>query len=98
MSDRVPVRVQQDPFPDDWGVERLEPFVEENFVILTSRVEIDGFQQRRYLERNWIKLCTRNARISVVKTYVAHMLKHSICCTFTASCVVVVVVVVVFQF
>ena len=29
---------------------------------------------------------------SVVKTYVAHMLKHSICCTFTASCVVVVVV------
>ena len=44
MSDRVPVRVQQDPFPDDWGVERLEPFVEENFVILTSRVEIDGLQ------------------------------------------------------
>ena len=32
--------------------------------------------------------------LSVVKTYVAHMLKHSICCTFTASCVVVVVVVV----
>ena len=32
--------------------------------------------------------------VSVVKTYVAHMLKHSICCTFTASCVVVVVVVV----
>ena len=34
------------------------------------------------------------ANTSVVKTYVAHMLKHSICCTFTASCVVVVVVVV----
>ena len=66
MSDRVPVRVQQDPFQDDWGVERLEPFVEENFVILTSRVEINGFQQRRYLEKNWSKLCTRNARIIIL--------------------------------
>ena len=30
--------------------------------------------------------------LSVVKTYVAHMLKHSTCCTFTASGVVVVVI------
>ena len=44
MSDRVAVRVQQDPFQDHWGVQWLEPFVEENFVILTSRVEIDGLQ------------------------------------------------------
>ena len=45
----------------------------------------------------WLTLPATNlVENSVVKTYVTYMSKHSICCTFMASCVVVVVVVAIF--
>ena len=66
MSGRVPPRVHLDPFGDDDPFEKLEPFHEENFVIITSTEEIDALQQRRYLERNWSKLVTSNARIPIL--------------------------------
>ena len=72
-----------------------------NPVISRLKVQL-GLEEDRV--EQWLQDCiqarlalteqsTSSTGTSVVKTYVAHMPKHSICCTFMVSCVVVVVVI-----
>ena len=64
MSGSGPLRVSNS-FHDE-VFERVEKFSEKNFVIVTSKDDIDGLDQVGSINRNWDKLWNHNARIPIL--------------------------------